>query len=153
MAPPTASGNKYYLVVVADESRAILYTREKHRSPLIEQARLGNEAARLKTADLISDRGGRSFDSHGQGRHTMAGEKSDPKQHLAEVFARQIADRIATEMHGGSCKGYALVAAPKFLGTLRAQLSSRVTVDPYATIDKNVVGQTGDAVAGLLDKL
>ena len=47
----------------------------------------------------------------------------------------------------------ALVAAPRFLGVLRAQLATRVNVEPYAAIDKNVVGQTGDAVAGLLNKL
>lgn len=153
MALQTTFGNKYYLVVVADESRATTYLRDKLRSPLRQQSQFDNESARMKTGDLISDRGGRSFDSHGQGRHTMTGEKSDPKKHLAEVFARQIADHIATEMHQGSCKGYALVAAPKFLGMLRAQLASRVSADPYATVDKNVVGQSAEVIAGLLDEL
>lgn len=153
MAPPAKSGNKYYLIVVADESHAVTYTRDKLRSPLCQKNEFVNEAARTKTGDLISDRGGRSFDSHGQGRHTMASEKADPKQHLAEVFARQIADHIATELRKGSCKGYALVAAPKFLGTLRNQLASRVHVEPYASVDKNVVGQPADTVARLLDEL
>lgn len=153
MAPPTASGNTYYLVIVADEALAIFYRRTKRRSPLREHSRYENEAARARTEDLISDRGGRSFDSHGQGRHTMAGDKDAPKQHLAEAFARQIAEQVASELHRGSCNGYALVAAPKFLGTLRNQLASRVNVEPYATIDKHVVGQPEDAIAALLDKL
>jgi protein required for attachment to host cells len=142
--------NKYYLVVVADESKAVLYTRETLRGPLQEQRTFGNEAARLKTDDLLADRGGRSFDSHGHGRHTMTAEKSDPKQHLAEAFAREIADDIAARQHKGVLRGYALVAAPRFLGMLRAQLAPRVHEEPYATVDKNVVGQPDDVIARLL---
>jgi len=145
------TGNKYYLVVVADESKAVLYFRERIRGPLYEQRTFENEAARLKTDDLIADHGGRAFDSHGQGRHTLTAEKSDPKQHIAEAFARQVAEHIGAEMHRGHLLGYALVAAPKFLGTLRSQLSSRVSAEPYATIDKNIVGQGEEAVTRLLD--
>jgi protein required for attachment to host cells len=142
--------NKYYLVVVADESKAVLYTRERLRGPLQEHCTFGNEAARLKTDDLLADRGGRSFDSHGHGRHTMTAEKSDPRQHLAEAFARDIAEYIAARQHRGELRGYALVAAPRFLGMLRSQLASRVTEEPYATVDKNVVGQPEDVIAKLL---
>ena len=81
----------------------------------------------------------------------MTAEKTDPKQHLAEGFARQIADHISAELHKGALRGYALIAAPRFLGTLRAQLSSRVTEEPYATVDKNVANQGADVIAKLLD--
>jgi len=152
MALTMQSDNKYYLVVVADESKAVLYSRERLRGPLLEQRTFENEAARLKNDDIIADRGGRAFDSHGQGRHTMTAEKTDPKQHLAEGFARQVAEYISGEFHKGALRGYALVAAPRFLGTLRAQLSSRVPDEPYATVDKNVVSQGGDVIAKLLDE-
>ena len=138
MAPPIPPGDKHYLVVVADESQAIVYTRETLRGPLQERRRFENEAARLKTGDIIAERGGRSFDSHGHGRHTMEGEKSDPKQHLASAFARDIAEHIASDVHKGVCRGY-------------AEIGPRVTTEPYATIDKNVVGQGEDVVARLLD--
>ena len=151
MAPTMRTDNKYYLVVVADESRAVLYHRERRRGPLQEAGGFENEAARLKTDDLIADRGGRAFDSHGQGRHTMTAEKSDPKQHLAEGFAREIADHIGAEDHKGHLHGYALIAAPRFLGTLRARIGHRVNREPYATVAKNVVGQGEDAIARLLD--
>jgi protein required for attachment to host cells len=153
MAPTMQSDNKYYLVVVADESKAVLYSRERLRGPLQEMRTFENEAARLKTDDIIADRGGRAFDSHGQGRHTMTAEKSDPKQHLAEGFARQIAEYIGAEFHKGALRGYALVAAPRFLGTLRAQLSSRVAEEPYATVDKNVASQGADVIMKLLDEI
>jgi protein required for attachment to host cells len=152
MALTAHSGNKYYLVVVADESRADLYQRERKRGPLRLTRSFENEAAHLKTDDLITDKGGRAFDSFGNGRHTMSGEKSDPKQHLAEHLARQVAEHIGAEEHGGRLYGYALVAAPRFLGTIRSQLPNRVHGEPYATIDKNVVGQPEDAIARLLDQ-
>ena len=80
----------------------------------------------------------------------MTAEKSDPKHHLAEGFARQIAEHIAAEQHKGVLRGYALIAAPRFLGMLRGQLGSRVSEEPYATVDKNVVGQSEDVIARLL---
>ncbi len=152
MAPPLQASNKYYLVVVADESRADLYKRERLRGPMQLMGTFENEAARQKTDDLLSDRGGRAFDSHGHGRHTMSSERSGPKQHLAEAFARQIAEHIGAEHHKGHLRGYALVAAPRFLGTLRGQLASRVHDEPYRTVDKNVVGQPEVHVAKLLDQ-
>ena len=35
------------------------------------------------------------------------------------AFAKQIAERVGKVTHDGSCRGYALVAAPRFLGMLR----------------------------------
>lgn len=52
---------KRYLVVVADESRAILYSHDTRSGPLSPLSELGNDAARTKTEELVSDRGGRSF--------------------------------------------------------------------------------------------
>ncbi len=151
MAPPLQASNKYYLVVVADEARADLYKRERRSGPLQHLRTFENEAARQKNDELLADRGGRAFDSHGHGRHTMTAEKSGPRQHLAEAFAREIAEYIAAVQHKAQLRGYALVAAPRFLGTLRAQLASRVSEEPYLTIDKNVVGQAESDIAKLLD--
>ena len=147
MTPPIDQGSKHFLVVVADESKAIAYTRASKNGPLQETRTFENEAARLKTGDILADKGGRSFDSYGQGRHTMS---SDPKRHLAEGFAKQIAEHVAADVHKGTCRGYALVAAPQFLGMLRAELTSRTSTEPYATVDKNVVGQATSVIEKLL---
>jgi protein required for attachment to host cells len=147
MTPPIDQGKKHFLVVVADESKAIAYTRASKNGPLQESRTFENEAARLKTRDILADKGGRSFDSYGQGRHTMS---SDPKQHLAEVFAKDIAEHVAADVHKGTCRGYALVAAPHFLGLLRAELASRTSTEPYATVAKNVVGQATSVIEKLL---
>ena len=139
-------------VVVADESRAIFYAWDTKYSPLRELAQLENEVARQKTSSQISDRGGRSFDSHGQGRHTMTNEKTDPKQHAAIVFAKEIAGRVAVGRQEGSCRDYALVAAPRFLGLLRDALETAGHSDPLLTIDKGVVGQDPAVIEKLLNE-
>jgi protein required for attachment to host cells len=145
-------GQKSYWVVVADESRAIFYARDKKRSPLNELFQLENEVARQKTASQISDRGGRSFDSHGQGRHTMAREKTDPKKHAAIAFAKEIAGKIASARHAGSCRDYSLVVAPRFLGLLRDALETAGYAESLQSIDKDMVGQDTTTIEKLLNE-
>ena len=140
----------YWAVVVADESTAIVYARDSRSGPMRELFSLNNDTARKKTDQLISDSGGRSFDSHGKGRHTMGHEKADPKKIAAMAFAKQIAERIAKGIYDGSSRGFALVAAPRFLGILREALSIATTVEPYATVDKEVVGQSAEVIEKLL---
>ena len=153
MTPRTATVEKlYWAVVVADESSAIVYARDSRSGPMRELFSLHNEIARMKTEQLISDSGGRSFDSHGKGRHTMSSEKADPKKTAAAAFAKQIATRIAKAMHDGSCRGFALVAAPRFLGVLRDAFAIATTAEPYATVDKEVVGQDAEVIEKLLAK-
>ena len=144
--------DKKYWVVVADESSATIYTRDTRRAPLVAHLTFENPVARRKTGELLSDRGGRSFDSHGQGRHTMAKEKSDPKKHAAQVFAKEIASRIGKAANQGKCRGIALVAAPRFLGVLRDAIDTVVHMEPYAAVDKEMVGQDTAVIEKLLDE-
>jgi len=150
MQDSAATANKSFWVVVADEAAAVIYARDRRHGPLALLYTFDNADARKHVGEIISDRGGRAFDSFGAGRHTMAREKSGPKRHLAEVFAKEIAERIAKALHDGSCRGYALVAAPRFLGLLRTALASTTTVEPYVTVDKHVVQKDAAFVEELL---
>ncbi len=150
MTSQASSSERSFWVVVADESKAIVYARATKSGPIREVFSLTNEAARMKTEQLISDSGGRSYDSKGKGRHTMVNEKVDPKRHAALIFAKQIAERIGTVMRDGSCRGFALIVAPRFLGVLRQAVSAATSVKPYATVDKHVVGQDTTVIERLL---
>ena len=151
MTAPIRADDRRYLVIVADEYRAIFYARDTMTGPIRKLKSFTNESARMKTGELLADRGGRSFDSHGQGRHTMGGDRDAPQQQLARAFAKDIAEVIAAEMHKGTCRGYAVIAAPRFLGLLRQEFASAVREEPYATVDKDVVGQDEAAVEKLLE--
>ena len=148
--PNTPIGAPTYRVVVADEIRAIFYAREKKFSPLTEVGSMQNDAAREKSGDLMSDRGGRAFDSHGQGRHTMTNEKADPKSQSAIVFAKEIAERLSAERGKGSYNSLIVVAAPRFLGVLRPALST-AGVATEREIDKEVTGKDAAFIQKLID--
>ena len=150
MTAQAASSEKVFWVVVADESTAIVYAHATKSGPLHKVFSLTNEAARMKTDELISDSGGRSFDSKGKGRHTMASDRSDPRKQAALMFAKDIAERIGKVMHDGSCRGFALIATPRFLGVLREAVSGATSTKPYTTVDKEVVGQDTTVIEKLL---
>lgn len=138
-------------IVVADEAAARVYERKARHGPLTELFQMSNEAGRKKTGELISDRGGRAFDSHGQGRHTMTKERSSPKRHAATAFAKEIAQRIVHAVHGGKCNEVALIAAPRFLGVLRDALETTGHIQPSLTIDKEMVGKGTSDIEKLLE--
>ena len=81
----------------------------------------------------------------------MAREKAGPKTHVAERFAKNIAARIGDIHRGGGCRGSMLVAPPRFLGLLRDAVSSDCKLEPYGTIDKELVGLPADELRRYLD--
>ncbi len=138
-------------VIVADESAATIYARKSQHGPLTELFQLANETGRKKIGELISDRGGRSFDSHGQGRHTMVKEQTGPKKRASVAFAKDIASRINNAVRDGSCDEIVLIAAPRFLGVLRDALEKAGNVIPAVTIDKEMVGRDVADIEKLLE--
>lgn len=143
--------SKSYWVVVADEAGAVFYDRKTRRGPLQRMFRMDNDTARKKTSELISDHGGRSFDSHGQGRHAIVNEKGGPREQSTIRFAKEIAERITRAVHDGSCPEFALIAAPRFLGSLRSALATAGNAAPFVEIDKDLVGHSDAAIQKILD--
>lgn len=152
MAAKASHPDYYTLIVVADEAAAVFYGRESRRAPLLERLRLENESARKKTSELESDRGGRSYDSHGPGRHAVGKELHGAKRHAAEVFAREIAGRIEQEVRSVACVDYSIIAAPRFLGMLRQALGTTSCPPPSTTIDKDVTSRDAGFIGSLLDE-
>jgi len=145
-----AGMDKHFIAVVADEARAVLYAHETRSGELTRWRTFDNDTARAKTSDLITDRGGRSFDSGGQGRHSVASDKAGPKEHAVTMFAKRIAEAVAADVNAGRCRGLSLIAAPRFLGELRDALETCTKLQPYITINKDVVSKDPAAIAKLL---
>jgi protein required for attachment to host cells len=137
-------------VVVADSGRVDIYSRQKRFSPLESVQRLTEPEARLKAHELASDAPGRSFDSHGQGRHAMEPDQS-AKEHLRESFVRRISDVLESAHNEGRFQQLVIVAAPAVLGALRQQLSQAVQKQVVAEIDKNMTDQDQETIASLID--
>jgi len=100
-------------------------TAELPQSRLVELEALEHPEGRLKSQSIDADRPGRSFESAGMKRHAMTREV-DPKTQEAIAFARQVAARLEGARRQGEVERLILVAAPEFLGLLRANLSSEL---------------------------
>ena len=114
-------------IVVADQSKARIFTVDDPRGELHELEQLGHPAGRDQAQTLGSDRPGRSFDSSGQGRHAM-GTAVEPKEQEAIRFAKQVGDHLQAACHAGRCNRLLLVAGPHFIGLLKEQLGSLADV-------------------------
>jgi len=126
-------------VVSANSSRATLYTAKSPIAPLELQFQLNHPEARMKSSELVSDRAGRTFDSQGQGRHAME-QRVDPHEHERELFAREVAQQLESLRSRHAIDELVLVAAPAFLGELRAALSDPLKALISKEISKDYTG-------------
>jgi protein required for attachment to host cells len=123
-------------VIVADKSKARIFTVEDPRGALMDEVVLEHPQAREREQTLTSDRPGRSFDSKGQGRHAM-GTSVEPDQQETIRFAKQIADHVQAAHNEGRCDRLLLVAGPPLLGLLREPLNT-LTGLRVSEIEKNL---------------
>ena len=125
-------------VVVADSSRARVFTVQTPRGPLQELESLVHPEGRLHEQDLTTDLPGRAFDSSGDGgRHAM-GQSVAPKEHEIQKFAKHVSERLEAARIEGKYDKLILVAAPKFLGQLRQNLSASAAALVFQEIAKNL---------------
>ena len=145
-------------IVVADQSNARLYELAARGEPLAFIRELQNPQARLHERELVSDRPGRRFaNAPGIKRrgavvhHATGGEHTWHKQ-LAEHFARQLADELEKERAAGAYDRLVLMAAPAFLGILRAQIGKAVRACVVAEVHHDLVHQPEAVVRAHLPK-
>jgi protein required for attachment to host cells len=149
-------------IVVADGGTARILKAERGRKDvegggrsaivLEEIARLENAAAHLPGRALVTDRTGRVFDSGGRtgsGPKTRArhGANSEYDPHDAEVvrFARKVALRLDLERRRLGMEELIVIAAPRFLGSLREYISAATRKIVTREVDSDLV-RAGDAL-------
>lgn len=123
-------------VLVANSGNATLFTADSPTASLTELMNFDNPSARVKQMELSSDRPGRSFDSHGEGRHAMAVEV-EPKEQEQIRFAKLIVDRLEQGRVENAFERLVVVAAPTFLGLLRAHFNAPLSSLLSLEIDKD----------------
>ena len=133
------------LVVAADSTRARFFSMTNLAPQWRELEDLVHPQSRLHARDIVSDRPGRGLDRGGEGRHAMD-PATDAHRHEVETFARAVAERIERMRTHNEVDEIVLVAPPRFLGELRAQLSAhaaRLVVDEVA---KNLVQSSSETL-------
>jgi protein required for attachment to host cells len=125
-------------VVVADRSRARFFLLESLIEPMQEFEGMVHEEGRMSGVDELSDRQGGIAGGHGEGDHTFEAP-TDFKQHEAEVFARQIEEKLECGRVNHQYQKLILVAPPFFLGVLRQVLNPHIQELVGHSLDKNLV--------------
>lgn len=126
-------------ILVADNSRARIFTADKAQSPMNEVRTLAYPEARLHEGDLVTDKGGRDHNP-GTGAHGVSTE-SVHKQENAERFAAQVCQELESGRNAGAFRKLYVVAAPAFLGLLRRHQSNALRNLIIAEVDKNLATQ------------
>ena len=110
-------------VVVADNSRARIFTVETPSSPLIEIDSIVHPEGRMHDRDITSDLPGRGAGSGGS-RHSYENE-TDAKDYENMGFAKRIAGFLDDSRKDDRCKNLVIVAAPGLLGNLRGEMNDQ----------------------------
>lgn len=126
-----------YWFVVANSTRARVIAITGRQGQPTEIAAWVHPESRLHEQELTSDLPGRSFDSHGQGRHAVSARTS-PKELEARHFAREIVERLDKARGDRVFDRLVLVAPPQFLGLLRKNLSAPMTKLIAAEVAKDL---------------
>ncbi len=124
-------------VVVADEAKARILSTRKSTEPLVEINSLSSPEAHDREQDLVSDKSGRGGNGSGEGRHAMD-EKNTHKEQYALRFAKELSDLLEKNQQSKSYIKLIIVAAPRFLGLLRKELSKGVIQLVSLEIDKDL---------------
>lgn len=108
-------------VLVADASRARLFSINKRTGPLTEIKDWIDEGSRQKIQDMVTDKPGRTFDSVGQGRHVME-SNVDPKREEELRFSKFICEQLYDFFQNHGLERLHIAASPSFLGWIREHL-------------------------------
>jgi len=126
-------------VIVAESSRARLFSVVAKNEALVEVEDMMNPASRMHESELTADLPGRAYGSTGSGiKHSME-PKITPKDQATIDFAKMIAERIEKGRTTGELKSIILACSPKFLGILRHYLSDETQKLVTRSIDKNLI--------------
>lgn len=129
---------KPMMIVVADSSRARIFTVDSAHSPLFEVETIAHPEARLHERDMVSDLPGKESGKGGAGDHAYQ-DKIEPKKEEMIIFAKRIADYLEHARNINKLNKLLLIAAPAFLGELRKQLSTATSNKIVFELDKNLV--------------
>jgi protein required for attachment to host cells len=119
-------------IIVADAARARFITFEPSQDPAldgndrcIEHADLVNPESRMAARDRFSDRPSRKPAPRGGPAHLSDDHRQRHQEEAERRFAKRILDAVAPFLGQHGLRRLLLIAAPRLLGFLRAELAGR----------------------------
>lgn len=123
-------------ILVADSTRARIFTAETPSSLLEEIEDLAHMESRLHDRDITSDLPGKIKSEFGAG-HAFE-QPTDPKKHETDNFAHRIAQDLEKAHNAKKFEQLLIVAEPSFLGLLRNCLPEQIKKQICFELDKNI---------------
>ncbi len=131
-------------ILVADSSRARIFTAATPSSALEEIEALAHTEGRLHDREMTSDLPGKV---KGEGKMGHAFEQAtDPKKHEASIFAHRIAGFLEGAHNEKKFEQLLIIAEPSFLGLLRNQLPEQIKKLVCFELDKNITTHSNDDI-------
>lgn len=121
-----------YWVLVADGGRARIFEMRRKPAKFRELHTLVSDALHNRSADLVSDSSGRSFNTQGPAGHSKK-QKSDPHDLAEQAFSRKLIDNLERASNMNKFEKLVIISDPRTLGRLRSlmskQLRNRITTE------------------------
>jgi protein required for attachment to host cells len=124
-------------ILVANRGGARLFANDGAHKEMTLLRDITHDAVHLTASDLNSDRAGRTFDSHGAGRHGM-GKGDSATDHETERFAKELATVLKDGRLKAEYSRLALFAEPRFLGNLKSSLDDQTAKLVTETVTKDL---------------
>jgi protein required for attachment to host cells len=125
-------------ILIADGTQARIACNDgpgRGIKPVIDETFHGSN---LPGREIMSDRPGRTFDSAGKGRHAKV-PPSDPREVEKRRFAREMAALLDEGVKQDRYDRLVIIAPPKALGHLRAELSEGVRAKVSGEINRDLI--------------
>ncbi len=134
-----------YWVLVADESRARLFSTDKIRVALNEFEDVINPEGRLRNQEIYTDEAGRGRGLGGPGGHAMELADNNPQEQVRR-FCKQLVERLSKGLHKRAYRKLILIAPPSFIGLLRQQLPDGVQAHVQKELVKDLTADRADSI-------
>lgn len=125
-------------VLIADGGHAKVLETHGAGSGLEAQADMVFSADLPRSHELLTDRAGRSYESHGHARHAK-GDSVDPHRELKRAFAKMLGKVLGTKLAEDRFDRLVLVAPPPALGDLREALPKKVRAKVAGEVAQDLV--------------
>ena len=141
---------KPIMIIVADSSRARVFTTDSPSSPLHEIETFAHLEGRIHEQELDSDLPGKNS-GRGAGGHAYQDE-TGPKHQEVIAFAKRTTDYLDDARKANKLGKLLIVAAPAFLGELRKHISEETNDLVIFELAKNLSQHSVDDIRSHLPK-
>ena len=137
-------------ILVANAARARLFEAGERDGQLVELAGFASPDSQLHGSSFTSEPAGRVQESASSARHGVEPHQ-DPHEKASLQFAHGLAQLLERARVEHEYEQLVLVAAPRFLGHLRASLDEQVARLVTRSVDKDVSRAGVEEIEAMLD--